>query len=110
MTVEDGSEAANQGVYQRLIERLIYLSHTRPDISYAVNTLSQFMHSPSKIHLKAAYRVLRYLKRTLGHGLMFRKSDYLELSIYIDADFASSIVDRRSITGICSFLGENLIT
>ena len=57
------------GSYQRLIGKLLYLSHTWPDISYPVNVLIQFMRSPQKSHYHAALRVLRYLKGTVGLGI-----------------------------------------
>ena len=59
--------------FQRLVGRLIYLSHTRPDIAFAVSMVSQFMHAPSQKHFKAVYRILKYLKETPGEGLMFQK-------------------------------------
>ena len=61
----EGAELADKERYQRLIGKLIYLSHTRPDIAYAVGVLSQFMHSPQKDHLEAAVRLVRYLKGTV---------------------------------------------
>ena len=48
--------------YQRLVGRLIYLSHTRPDIAFAVSVVSQYMHSPKESHLEAVYKILKYLK------------------------------------------------
>ena len=96
--------------YQELIGKLLNLSHTRPDISYAVNVLSQFMHSPQKHHFEAAFRVLRYLKGTVGLGITFRKQGNLNLLIYTDSDFAGGLLDRRSTTGYCTFLGGNLVT
>ena len=59
--------------YQRLVGKLIYLSHTRLDIAFAVSMVSQFMHSPSKEHLEAAYQILRYLKSSPRKGLLFKK-------------------------------------
>ncbi|CAL8114279.1 unnamed protein product [Prunus armeniaca] len=56
----------NKERYQRLVGRLIYLSHTRPDIAYAVSVVSQFMHSPSEDHMNAVLRILRYLKSAPG--------------------------------------------
>ncbi|KAM2422408.1 hypothetical protein ACFXTH_028630 [Malus domestica] len=52
----------NRDRYQRLVGRLIYLSYTMPNIAYAVSVVSQFMHSPSDMHMSAVERILRYLK------------------------------------------------
>ncbi|XP_034687534.1 uncharacterized mitochondrial protein AtMg00810-like, partial [Vitis riparia] len=71
--IEKESTPVDRGRYQRLVGRLIYLSHTRPDIGFAVSTVSQFMHSPTEEHMEAVYRILRYLKMTPGKGLFFRK-------------------------------------
>ena len=67
----DDGAAVDKLFYQRLIGKLIYLNHRRPDISYAVSLLSQFMSEPYEIHLRAAYRILSYLKFTVGQGLLF---------------------------------------
>ncbi|KAM1494901.1 hypothetical protein ACFXTO_029686 [Malus domestica] len=96
--------------YQRLVGRLIYLSHTRPDIAYAISVVSQFMHSPSKAHMDAVTRILRYLKMAHGRGLFFSKNDHLNVEGYTDADWAGSITDRRSTFGYFMFVGGNLVT
>ena len=72
--------------YQRLIRRLIYLSHTRPDIVCAVSVVSQFMHSPSESHMDAVTRILRYLKMAHGRGLVFSKNGHLNVEGYTDVD------------------------
>ena len=90
--------------------KLIYLTHTRPDMAYTVGVLSQFMHTPRVSNLHAAHRVLRFLKGTIGRGLLFRCHSGLDLEVYTDADYAGSIVDRCSTSGYCTFLGGNLIT
>lgn len=61
----------NKERYQRLVGKLIYLSHTRPDIAYAVSVVSQFVQCPSEDHMSAVVQILRYLKSALGMGLMF---------------------------------------
>ena len=109
LTLNDDEPKTNAGEYQRLVGRLIYLAHTRLDISYAVNILSQFMHSPRLSHLQAAHRVLRYLKGTTGLGLHFRKSGMICLDAYTDSDSAGSLSDRRSTSGYCLFLAGNLV-
>ena len=96
--------------FHQLVGRLIYLSHTRPNIAFAVSMVSQFMHSPGHDHFDAAYRILRYLKGTPGRGLMFIKRDSLQIEVYTDADWAGSTTDRRSTSGYCTFVGGNLVT
>ena len=67
-------DVVNTTRYQKLVAKLIYLSHTRLDIAFAVSLVSQFMHSPYKKHLEAVYRILRYLKGTPGKGLLLQKT------------------------------------
>ena len=100
----------DKGRYQRLVEKLIYLSHTRPDIAYAVSVVSQFMHCPSEEHMEAVIRILKYLKSSPGKGLMFSKNNHLEVEGYTDADWAGNISDRRSTSGYFTFVGGNLVT
>ena len=73
------SEKVDKGQYQCLVGKLIYLSNTRPDISYAVGILSQFMHDPRMIHRQAAQRVLAYLKGTTGMGILYKRQKSLPL-------------------------------
>ena len=80
-------------MYQRLVSRLIYLAHTRPDIAYSMSVINQFMHDPREPHLQAAYRVLHYLKGNPGKGILFKKNNTLALEAYTDTDYASSLVD-----------------
>jgi hypothetical protein len=97
--------------YQRLVGRLIYLTHTRPDVAYAVSVISQFMHNPSESHMDAVVRILRYLKSAPGRGVMFSKhNNILEVSGFTDADWAGNITDRRSTSGYFTFVGGNLVT
>jgi hypothetical protein len=100
----------NRERYQRLVGKLIYLSHTRPDIAYVVSLVSQFMHSPSEEHMKAVFQILRYLKASPGKGLMFRKYNHLNIDGYTNADWAGNIVDRKSTSRYFTFVGGNLVT
>ena len=72
--------------YQRLVGRLIYLSHTRPDIAFAISLVSQFTKSPHEEHLEAIPRILRYLKSTPGRGLFFKKTGQQAIEVFTDAD------------------------
>ena len=93
-----------------MVGKLNYLSHTMPNIAYAVTTISQFMHASLKSHLEALYKIIKYLKATMGKGVMFQRNGDLRLEAYIDVDWVGSIVDRRSTTQYSMFLGGNLIT
>jgi hypothetical protein len=87
---------ANKERFQRLVGKLIYLSHIRPDIAFAVNVVSQFMHNPSEQHMKAIVRILRYLKSSLGRGIKFEKHGHCEIEGFTNADWAGNIIDRKS--------------
>ena len=93
---EDG--VIDKVMYQRLVTKLIYLSRTQPDIAYAINLVSQFMHNPKEVHLQVVYKILHYLKTTPEKGILFKKSNELSLEAYIDVDYTGSIVDWRSTT------------
>nr|KYP50092.1 hypothetical protein KK1_028166 [Cajanus cajan] len=104
------SAPVEKAQYQRLVGKLIYLSHTRPDIAYAVSVVSQFMHDPRERYMQAVDKILQYLKSSPGKGLLFKREDTLTMKIYIDADYAGSITDRKSTSGYCMFLGDSLVT
>ena len=83
---------------------------TRPDVSFVVNKLSQFIHQPTTIHWNAIKRVLRYLKGTINHGLLIRRQSSTHLHAFADADWAGDINDRRSTTTYFIFLGATPIS
>lgn len=85
--------------YRRLTGRLIYLLATRPDLAYSVHILSQFMQSPREEHWNAAIKVVRYLKGTVGQGVLFRANTKFHLTGWCDADWGACKVTRRSLTG-----------
>ncbi|KAK2400878.1 hypothetical protein QL285_050531 [Trifolium repens] len=98
------------GYYRGLVGALQYLTLTRPDLSYSVNYVSQFMHSPTVMHLKMVRRILRYVKGTIDVGLKFTSNTTLDLFAFSDADWAGCPTTRRSTTGYCTFLGGNIIS
>ena len=103
---EDGAERADEGVYRSLIECLMYLTATRPDILYLVSVPSRFLNYASKIHMMAAKRVLRYLKGTQDYGVKFNKSQNFKLHGYSDSDWAGSFDDMKSTSGYCFTFGS----
>ncbi|XP_031288168.1 uncharacterized protein LOC116146860 [Pistacia vera] len=103
-------EVIDKEKFQRLVGKPIYLCHTCHDIAFAVSIVSQFMHSPEKENSDVVYRILRYLKGTLGKCLLFENYGYLQDEAYTDACWARSKINRRSTSGYCTFVGGNLVT
>ncbi|KAL0365212.1 UNVERIFIED_CONTAM: Retrovirus-related Pol polyprotein from transposon RE2 [Sesamum angustifolium] len=96
--------------FRHLIGRLLYLGFTRPDLSFAVQQLSQFLQHPTDQHWTTALHIVRYLKGAPDTGLFFPASNSLHLSAYTDADWGACVDSRRSVTGYCVFLGSSLIS
>ncbi|XP_043691539.1 uncharacterized mitochondrial protein AtMg00810-like [Telopea speciosissima] len=96
--------------YRQIVGALQYLTITRPDLCYAVNQVCQFMHSPTTEHLLAVKRILRYLKHTLGAGIVIRPGPITHLQAYTDADWAGYPDTRWSTTSFCVFLGNTLVS
>lgn len=74
LKIKDNSTLVDKGQYQRLVGKLIYFSHARPEIDFLASVVSRFMNSPMEKHLEAVYRILRYLKMTPRKGLFFKKN------------------------------------
>ena len=105
----DGQQLADHEVYRRMVGKLLYLNMTRPDISYVVQQLSQFLSDPRVPHMKAAMHVIRYLKGTIGYGLFYAHNVDFQLVAYSDADWGNCRTSCRSLTGYCVFLWPSLI-
>ncbi|XP_071704702.1 uncharacterized protein [Rutidosis leptorrhynchoides] len=88
---------SNLTEYQKLVGRLIYLTLTRPDISFVVHVLSQYMHAPLQSHLNLAFRVLRYLKGSPGKGLHLMKGNDFSLCAYSDSDWGKCPLLKQNI-------------
>ena len=97
-------------LYRSLVGALQYLTVTRPDISYAVNQVSQFLAAPTIDHFQAVKRLIRYVKGTLTFGLTFSRPASVKIVGYSDADWARCLDTRRSTYGYSIFLGGNLVS
>eukprot|EP00261_Vitis_vinifera_P032112 XP_019073355.1 PREDICTED: uncharacterized protein LOC109121949 [Vitis vinifera] len=110
LSQDDGDLIEDPTSYRRLIGKLLYLTITRPDLSYSVNRLNQFLATPRKPHLQVVFRILQYIKRTPGQGLFFSSNSKVQLKAFADSDWASCPDTRRFIFGFCVFLGTSLIS
>ena len=110
LSAQSSSPLVDETLFRQLVGSLIYLTATRPDISFAVSYISRFMSAPKADHWIAAKRVLRYVRGTLDYGLLYTRSSDPTLSGYTDSDWAGSVDDRKSTAGYVFSLGSGAIT
>ncbi|GJR39898.1 ribonuclease H-like domain-containing protein [Tanacetum coccineum] len=108
--VPDGVPVQDPTLYRSLAGGLQYLTFTRPDLSYAVQHVCLYMHDPREPHLTALKRILHYVCGTLDFGLHLYSSSTTSLVGYTDVDWAGCPYARRSTSGYCVFLGDNLLS
>ncbi|XP_068466235.1 uncharacterized mitochondrial protein AtMg00240-like [Phaseolus vulgaris] len=87
----------NPNPYRRIIGKLLYLTNTRPDITFVVQLLSQFVQEPIVHHQQVVQHVLHYIKANLVHGLFFNSESKVHIKVFSDSDWASSPDTRCSI-------------
>ncbi|KAI3797236.1 hypothetical protein L1987_32491 [Smallanthus sonchifolius] len=105
-----GAPLVDGTLYRSLAGALQYLTFTRPDISYAVQQVCLFMHDPREPHYNFMKRILRYIQGTLDYGLRLTGSKSISLTAYSDADWGGCPDSRRSTSGYCVYMGNNLIS
>jgi histone deacetylase 1/2 len=110
LSLSDGEPMEDPSSWRSVVGALQYLSLTRPDVSFAVNKVCQFMHAPTSVHWQAVKRIPRYLKGTIEVSLHFSAHSNHSLYSDSDADWGSCPVDRRSTGGFLVYLGNNLIS
>lgn len=96
--------------YERMVSKLIFLTHTRINISYAVSVVSRFMAHPQELHALAVTHIYRYLKGTANLALLYRWRENNNLFGFTDADWAADTYDRKSTTGFVFFHRSTPIT
>lgn len=110
LTVKSGTPLSDPHEYCRIVCSLQYLALMRPDVSYADNKLSQFMHMPTTDHLQAVKRVLRYLSGTLSHGIFLQKQSRHVLHAFSNADWARDPDDYVSTNAYVIYLGSQPVS
>jgi hypothetical protein len=107
---DTSSETMDATMYRQMIGSLMYLTNTRLDICFVVNTLSQYMVEPRGVHLIAAKHVMRYLKGTIDYGLRYVSDCEISLQGFTNSDWVGSVADHKSTSGCCFSLGSSMIS
>jgi len=107
---EDGTNRVDEEKFRSLIGCLLYLTATTPDILYATSFLSHFMHCPGEIHMRAAKRILRFIKGTYNFGVKFLKCQKLRLHGFFYSDWGGFVNDMKSSTRLCFNLGLGIFS
>jgi hypothetical protein len=110
LTSNEGSAFEDPTKYRQLVGSLIYLTTTRPDITFVVGILSRFMHQPCEGHWTTTKRVLKYLKGTQSYGIKYSKVSDFHLIGYSDSDFDGDKEHGVSTSGYLMNLGSATIT
>ncbi|KAD3640419.1 hypothetical protein E3N88_29642 [Mikania micrantha] len=110
LSAHDGDPVPDPTLYRSLAGALQYLTFTRPDITYAVQQICMYMHDPRTSHYNALKRIIRYIQGTAHYGLHMTPTSASSLVSYTDADWAGCPDTRRSTSGYCIYLGDNLIS
>ncbi|XP_058784708.1 secreted RxLR effector protein 161-like [Vicia villosa] len=105
-----GGFVERPGKNRCLVGRLDYLTVTKPDITFAVSIVSQFLNALCDTHWNAVIQILRYIKNAPGRGLLYEDNVDAKITCYFDADWAGSPSDKRSTFGYCILIGENMIS
>jgi hypothetical protein len=110
LSKEDDTDKVEEGYFRSMIGCLMYLTATRPDILFAVSILSRYMHCASVMHLKAAKRVIRYIKGTIDFGVKFKNCQNFKLLGFSNNDWGGSVDDMKSTSGYCFSLGSGVFS
>ncbi|GJS14948.1 retrovirus-related pol polyprotein from transposon TNT 1-94 [Tanacetum coccineum] len=105
LTRDEEGEPIDNTKFCGMIGSLLYLTASRPDIMFSVCLYARFQETPKTSHLEAVKRIFCYIKGTSHLGLWYPKGTGLETIVYADSDHAGDYVDRKSTSGVCTFVG-----
>nr|GEZ24293.1 hypothetical protein [Tanacetum cinerariifolium] len=105
LTKDDEADFVDSSKYQGMIGSLFYLTSSRLDIMFCVCLCARFQENPKTSHLEAVKRIFGYIRENSHLGLWYPKGIEIETVVYADSDHAGDYVDRKSTTGVCTFIG-----
>ncbi|GJY50649.1 hypothetical protein Tco_0441496 [Tanacetum coccineum] len=105
LTRDEDGESVDDTKYRGMIGSLLYLMASRSDIMFSVCLYARFQEAPKTSHIEVVKRIFRYIKGTTHLGLWYPKGTGVETIIYANSDHAGDYVDRKSTSGVCTFMG-----
>ncbi|GJS69540.1 retrovirus-related pol polyprotein from transposon TNT 1-94 [Tanacetum coccineum] len=105
LTKDDESDSVDSSKYRGMIGSLLYLTASRPDIMFSVCLCARFQENPKTTHLEVVKRIFRYIRGTSHLGLSYPKGTGIETVVFADSDHAGDYIDRKSTSGVCTFMG-----
>jgi hypothetical protein len=110
LSVYEGDLVEDTTMYKCVVGSLIYMTITRPYLSYAIGVVNQFMQTPQKPHLDVVRHILRYIKHILQCGIFYEAKSQLQIHGYIDANWAGNVSNRRSTNGFMFSFGSGVVS
>nr|GEY49855.1 hypothetical protein [Tanacetum cinerariifolium] len=105
LTKDDEADFVDSSKYLGMIGSLLYLTASRPDIMFSICLCARFQENPKTTHLEAVKRIFRYLRGTSHLGLWYLKGTRTETVVSSNSDHAGDYVNRKSTSGVCTFIG-----
>ena len=110
LNVDSSGVEVSPTLYKSIIGSLFYLTASRPDIAFSVGVCARYQAVLKESHLTAMKWIIRYINETPNYGLWYSKDSNACLVGYLDADWAGNVDDRKSTSGGCFYLGNNLVS
>ena len=109
LSLDSAGKEYNETLYRSMIGSLLYLTASRPDISFSVGVCARYPSKPNELHVCAVKRILKYISGTIDYGIWMSKDTNTANVGFSDADWAGCVDDRKSTSGGCFFVGNNLV-
>ena len=110
LTVDLLGKSVDSSLYRSMIGSILYLTANRPDISYSVGVCARYQANPKESYMIALKRIIKYVKTTADFGVWYNKDTNDVLAGYSDADCARNANDKKSTSGGCFYMGNNLVS
>ena len=110
LTIDLLGKNVDPSLYRSMIGSLLYLTASRPDISYSMEVCARYQANPKESHMTALKRIIKYVKTTADFDVWYSKDINDVLAGYSNADWAGNADDRKSVSRGCFYVGNNLVS